>query len=170
MRKAAFVLALSSLLVACTDPPLDVAQGVKLERFQGRWYEIAKLRRPTQANCFGTVANYTLEGPDALKVVHECHEDSPDGPRKLSAARAVASDPSEPAKLSLDFGMAYGDYWILETGDKYEYAVIGHPSRRYLWILSRASTLPEAVLDGVLERSRAKGFPVDELDYTVQPN
>ncbi len=106
----------------------------------------------------------------ALKVIHECHEDSPDGPRKVSAARAVASDPSEPAKLSLDFGMAYGDYWILETGDNYEYAVIGHPSRRYLWILSRAFTLPEEVLEGVLERSRAKGFPVDELDYTVQPN
>jgi apolipoprotein D and lipocalin family protein len=170
MRKAALALAFTSLLAACTDPPLDVAEGIELERFQGRWYELAKLRRPTQTSCFGTIARYTLDGSDALKVIHECHEDSPDGPRKTSAARAVASDPSEPAKLSLDFGMAYGDYWIIETGDDYEYAVIGHPSRRYLWILGRASTLPKSVLDGVLERARAKGFPVDELDYTVHPN
>ncbi len=117
MRNAVFVLALTSLLAGCTDPPLDVAEGVKLERFQGRWYEIAKLRRPTQTNCFGTIAHYTLDRSDALKVVHECHEDSPDGPLKTSVARAVASDPDEPAKLSLEFGMAYGDAWILETGD-----------------------------------------------------
>ncbi len=52
----------SSLLGACTDPPLEVADGVKLERFQGRWYEIAKLKRPTQTNCFGTIANYALDG------------------------------------------------------------------------------------------------------------
>lgn len=56
---------------------------------------------------------------------------------------------------------------IIAIGEAYDYAVIGHPSRDYLWILSRERTLPEAKLDGVLERARGRGFPVAILDYTA---
>jgi len=84
-------------------------------------------------------------------------------------ARAVATDPDVPAKLSLDFGFAYGDYWIIELGDDYEYAVIGHPSRDYLWILARAPELEAELLSGITARARQRHFPVDLLDYTLQP-
>ena len=90
------------------------------------------------------------------------------GPLKRVAARAVATDAAVPAKLSLDFGFAYGDYWIVEIGDDYEYAVVGHPTRDYLWILSRERTLPQAKLDGILARAKAQGFPVGILTYTEQ--
>jgi len=157
-----------SLLVACQNEPLDVATQVDLSRMQGKWFEIAKLPRPSQTGCTGTSAEYTLKSDTELLVVNECHQDSLQGPIKRVAARAVASDAAVPAKLSLDFGFAYGDYWVLEVGPSYEYAVIGHPTRDYLWILSRERTLRRDTLDGILQRAQARGFPVGILDYTKQ--
>lgn len=161
-------LALCGLFaLGCQNQPLDVAQ-VDLERMQGKWFEIATLPRPSQAGCTGTTAEYQLESKTELLVVNECHEGDLEGPVKRVAARAVADDAATPAKLSLDFGFAYGDYWIIEVGDDYEYAVVGHPTRDYLWILSRERSLPKPKLDGVLERAQSRGFPVGILTYTRQ--
>jgi apolipoprotein D and lipocalin family protein len=164
MRKLALV---ALMLLGCHDEPLDVAN-VELSRMQGKWFEIASLPRPSQAGCTGTTAEYQLASKTELLLVNECHEGKLDGPLKRVAARAVVTDPAVPAKLSLDFGFAYGDYWLVDVGPDYEYAVVGHPTRDYLWILSRERSLPHATLDGILERARAKGFPVGVLTYTEQ--
>ncbi len=158
---------LSMVPLACQNDALDVAR-VDLSRMQGKWFEIAKIPRPSQAGCTGTTAEYTLKSATELLVVNECHEGSLQGALKRVAARAVANDAAAPAKLSLDFGFAYGDYWIVEVGEDYEYAVVGHPTRDYLWILSREKKLHQSTLDGVLERAKARGFPVGILSYTEQ--
>ncbi|MES1182670.1 MAG: lipocalin family protein [Myxococcales bacterium] len=158
---------LGLLALACQSEPLDVAH-VELSRMQGKWFEIAKLPRPSQAGCTGTTAEYQLKSSTELLVVNECHQGTLQGPVKRVAARAVATDASVPAKLSLDFGFAYGDYWIVEVGPSYEYAVVGHPTRDYMWILSRERSLPQATLDGVLARAKDRGFPVGILSFTEQ--
>jgi apolipoprotein D and lipocalin family protein len=167
MHWAIRLAGLALLLLGCQTEPLDVAH-VDLSRMQGKWFEIAKLPRPSQAGCTGTTAEYQLHSPTQLLVVNECRQLNLQGPVKRVAARAVVTDPSVPAKLSLDFGMAFGDYWIIEVGDDYEYAVIGHPTRDYLWILSRQRSLPKAKLDGILERAQSRGFPTGILEYTEQ--
>ncbi len=165
-RPLRFIL-LGLLALACDSEPLDVAR-VELPRMQGKWFEIAKLPRPSQAGCSGTTADYQLKSATELLVVNECHEGGLQGPIRRVAARAVATDATVPAKLSLDFGFAYGDYWIVEVGEDYEYAVVGHPSRDYLWILSRERSLPQTTLDGVLARAKNRGFPVGILSFTEQ--
>jgi apolipoprotein D and lipocalin family protein len=172
MRVASWLWLIGSLSLAgfglgCQHEPLEVAR-VDLQQIAGKWFEIAKLPRPTQAGCTGTTAEYQLKSSRELLVVNECREGSLSGPLKRASARAVANDPGEPGKLSLDFGFAYGDYWVIDAGEQYEYLVVGHPSRDYLWILSRARTLPDATLSGVLERARQKGFAVGILSYTEQ--
>ena len=159
---------LALVALACqSDPPLNVAH-IDLKLMEGKWYEVASLPRPTQAGCTGTTAQYQLKSSTELLVVNECHLGDLNGPVKRAAARAVAADPDTPAKLSLDFGFAYGDYWVIDVGEQYEYLVVGHPSRDYLWILSREPSLPRATLDGAIERARANGFPVGILSYTRQ--
>lgn len=167
MHWATRLTTLALLTLGCQNEPLDVAT-VDLTRMQGKWFEIAKLPRPSQAGCTGTTAEYQLASATQLLLVNECHQGNLQGPVKRVTARAVVTDPSVPAKLSLDFGIAFGDYWILETGNDYDYAVIGHPTRDYLWILSRERSLPQAQLDGVLDRAKASGFPTGILEYTEQ--
>ncbi|MEO7331124.1 MAG: lipocalin family protein [Minicystis sp.] len=152
-------------LVGCSNEPLDTAPNVDLSRFQGRWYEIAKLPRPTQANCKGTQAFYTLRG-QGLDVVNQCHLDRLDGELKQRNARAEVTDSS--AKLSIDVGGFTGDYWILEVGEHYEHAVIGVPSRDYLWILSRTPTLDEKTFTSLVQRAHDAKFDTSRLERTEQ--
>ncbi|MFO0762501.1 MAG: lipocalin family protein, partial [Byssovorax sp.] len=88
------------------------------------------------------------------------------GALKQRSARAEITDVS--AKLSIDVGGFTGDYWILEVGEHYEYAVIGVPSRDYLWILSRTPKLDEALLQGIEARAHAAKFDTARLERTPQ--
>jgi apolipoprotein D and lipocalin family protein len=162
----ALCAAVTVLQPACsTNPPLDTAN-VDLSRFQGKWYEIAKLPRVTQAGCVGTTAFYRMTSATEIDVVNECTKD---GLRTSVPAKAVVPDTSSPGKLSLDVGGFFGDYWITEVGDTYEYAVIGHPSRDYLWILSRTPKLDPAKLTSILDHVKKQQFDVSRLEYTPQP-
>jgi apolipoprotein D and lipocalin family protein len=79
-------------------------------------------------------------------------------------------DRTSNAKLEVTFFWPFwGDYWILDLGPDYEYAVVGHPSRDYLWILSRTPTLDEATYEGILIRVEEMGYPLDRLEKTLQP-
>lgn len=149
VRRACWLLFALSLPACDTEPPLAVAS-VDLNRFQGTWYEIAKLPRHTETGCRGTTATYRLRSGGKLDVQSEC---TVDGVPRRMIAEAVVSDPDTPAKLSLDVGGFYGDYWILEVGKDYEYAVVGHPAREYLWILSRTPALTKSDLAPILDRS-----------------
>lgn len=162
-----WIFALACLaLSACADEPLDVAPNVDLPRFQGKWFEIAKLPRLTQSNCTGTTAFFTMR-EDGLDVVNECHLDRLDGQLKSSAAH-VSTTGEGAAKLLINVGGFSGDYWILEVGEHYEYAVIGVPSRDYLWILSRTPKLDQEKLDGVVARAQKNKFATSKLEFTLQ--
>jgi apolipoprotein D and lipocalin family protein len=163
-------VALLSATGCYTEPPLDVAPNVTLAQFSGRWYEIARLPRATQSGCTGTVASYELDSAGSLDITSECRLGRLDGPRKVMRANAKVPDASIPAKLALEVGGFYGDYWILEVGSAYEFAVVGHPSREYLWILSRTPKLDPGKLHAIVERAQANHFEVSRLEYTLQPD
>jgi apolipoprotein D and lipocalin family protein len=167
---AAVCVALASLPSGChTEPSLDVAQDVDLSRFQGKWYEIARLPRTTQTDCHGTTAFYTQNPSGTLSLVNQCNVGGPSGPLDTVSMTATVTNPAEPAKLALSVGGFSGDYWILEVGPSYEYAVVGHPSREYLWILSRTPTLDAPTMQGVLARAQGNDFDTSRLEYTPQP-
>ena len=151
------------------EPPLDVAQNVDLSRFQGKWYEVAKLPRVTQTDCFGTTAFYTRTSDGSLQLVNQCNVGDTLGPLKTVTMNATVPDTSVPAKLALQVGGYSGSYWILEVGSDYEYAVVGHPSRLYLWILSRTPTLDADTVQGIVLRAKSNQFDTSQLDYTPQP-
>jgi len=167
-ERSVLVLAMALGLAGCSEQPLDVAPDVDLQRFQGHWFEIAKLPRATQADCTATTASYARVSDNELVMVNACHLGSLDGPLRSVSARARITDLGAPAKLSVDFGGFFGDYWIVDVGKHYEYAVVGHPTRDYLWIMSRTPSLEGDVLAGILERARAKKFDVTRLQYTKQ--
>jgi apolipoprotein D and lipocalin family protein len=167
---AAALGALGVAQPACNqDPPLTTVSSVDLSRFQGQWYEIARLPRPTEVDCAGTMASYALKGPTQLTLLHQCNVGSLTGPVRQVVANAVVQDPTNMAKLQVDFGGFYGDYWIIDLGESYDFAVVGHPSRDYLWILSRTPKLDAATLTGITTRAQQNGFDTSKLEYTTQP-
>ncbi len=160
-----------ALALGCgsADPPLEVAEGVSLPRFQGKWYEIARLPRATQTDCNGTTAFYTQRSDGSLALVNQCNLQSKTGPLYTVSMTATVPDSNVPAKLALDVGGYTGDYWILEVGANYEYAVVGHPSRLYWWVLSRTPSLDASTMNGITDRAKESGFDLSQLLYTPQP-
>jgi len=166
LRSVLLVVALAA--VGCTDREPDVAQGLSLERFEGRWYEIARIPRDYDRTCHDTTAEYRLTGPAALEMTHRCHLATTDGKLSEFRAPAAADDPRVPAKLTLDLGYFYGDYWVLDVGKGYEDALIGHPSLTMLWVLSRSPTLAPERYQELTALATRQGYGVGMLEMTPQ--
>ena len=151
-------------------PPLQTVAEVELPRYLGTWYEIASFPQSFQEGCTGTTATYSLRDDGEIDVVNRCRKGSLDGAEDSAEGRARVVDKSTNAKLEVSFFRPFwGDYWIIDLGADYEYAVVGHPGRDYLWILSRSPTMEKPVYDGILERLRSKGYQLERLQKTLQP-
>jgi apolipoprotein D and lipocalin family protein len=155
---------------SATYPDLPVVDQVDLDRYVGRWYEIASFPAPFQQNCVGTRADYSLNDDGTIAVVNSCYDGSFDARLRTANGTARAVGGSNNAKLLVRFFLFDGDYWILELGEDpdYGYAVVGAPSRDYLWILSRQPQLSQDIVDAILDRLPELGFEVERLEFTEQ--
>jgi len=150
--------------------PLRTVSHVDLTRYVGTWYEIASYPQRFQKGCTATTAVYTLRPDGKIQVVNQCHRDSLDGRETVARGRARVVDRETNAKLKVSFFWPFwGDYWIIDLDPDYRYAVVGHPNRKYLWILSRTRTMDPHVYSGILERLTAQGYDVAKLRVTLQP-
>lgn len=156
-------------LIGCATPahgPLQVVSHVDLARYVGRWYEIARFPNWFQRNCAESTATYRLNEDGSIAVLNQCRKEPG---RELESAEGTAwvVDPATNAKLKVQFFWPFrGDYWIIDLGPDYEYAVVGHPSRDYLWILSRTPQMDEAAYNRILQRLRQQDYDVTRLIKT----
>jgi apolipoprotein D and lipocalin family protein len=150
-------------------PPLKVVPYVDLKRYLGTWYEIARFPNRFQEGCVGTKATYTLLEDGKMGVLNQCHKGTLEGEISSAKGKAWVVDPETNAKLKVSFFWPFtGDYWIIDLGENYEYAVVGHPKRKYLWILSRKPEMDEGLYQHILEKLRSQFYDVSKLLKTLQ--
>jgi apolipoprotein D and lipocalin family protein len=173
---SALVLALALAGCATTTtarlelPELQTVPHVELSRYLGTWYELASFPQSFQRGCTGSTATYSLRADGEVDVLNRCRKGSLSGPEDSAQGRARVADTSTNAKLQVSFFWPFwGDYWVIDLGPDYEYAVVGHPSRDYLWVLGRAPTMDAAVYEGILGRLRVQGYELARLERTLQP-
>ncbi len=155
--------------VTANEKPLETVPHVDLARYVGTWYEIASFPQRFQKGCTGTVATYTIRPDGKIDVLNRCSRDSLAGKVTTAKGKARVVDTVTNAKLKVTFFWPFwGDYWIIDLGRDYEYAVVGHPNRKYLWILSRTTTMSASVYDGIIERLKAQGYDTSKLATTLQ--
>lgn len=148
------------------QPGLQTVPYVDLDRYLGKWYDIASFPQRFQKGCTCTSAEYSLNKDGTIAVVNRCLKD---GKEKVSRGKARVKDKKTNARLSVTFFWPFkGKYWIIDLAPDYSYAVVGHPSRDYLWILSRKPELDAEVYKGILERVRSQGYDLARLQKTAQ--
>jgi len=145
---------------------LEVVPFVELEKYLGKWYEIAHLPAKFQEGCNETTATYTLSKDGSISVVNQSIKN---GKMKQAKGKAKVVDKKSNAKLKVTFFWPfYGDYWIIALGNDYDYAVVGTPNRKYLWILSRTPQMDDKLYLQLIEYAKSKGFDVNKLIKTLQ--
>jgi len=160
----------AAAVVSAEEPPLEVVESVDLDRYLGTWYEIASYPAWFQRGCTAVTAQYSLRDDGLIRVVNSCNKGALDGKLKQSSGRAKVVDGSNNAKLKVSFfGPFWGDYWIIDLDPEYRWAVVGVPSRKYLWILSRTRSMDEALYQEIVGRLQAKGYDKARLVRTLQP-
>ncbi len=157
-----------SLLQRQRRQSLKTAPDVDLQRYAGSWFEIARLPSPEEKRAVNIRATYTLRSDGQIDVLNECELDGFNGPHREAKAVAWIPDLAEPSKLKVRFGIFSADYWILELGEHYEYAVVGTPNRHRLWILSRQPQLRKEVFEGIVARMQEQGFDLKRLILAPQ--
>ena len=135
----------------------------------GRWYEIASYPQRFQKGCHCTTAQYTLSKKGYVIVENRCNRDSIRGRESYIKGKAFVEKNSGNAKLKVQFFWPFrAKYWIIDLADDYSYAVVSHPNKKYLWILSRTTKTDERIFKEIIDRLRTKGFDLSKLQITVQ--
>ncbi len=171
---------------AAAVPALQSVPSVDINRYMGTWYQIAYYTNSFQKQCVGgTTADYALRTDGTVTVTNTCRtadgspstaigQARPKQPRFLNVP--VGPAPST-AKLEVRFApsflswlpLVWAPYWVIQLPDDYRYAVVGEPSRQYLWILSRTPTLDpqdRAIIEGLLQQ---QGYDPTKLVNEAQP-
>lgn len=154
---------------------LQAVPRVELDKYVGKWYEIAKYPNKFQKKCVGnTTATYTRKENGRIEVLNQCL--MKDGMINSAKGEAKIDDKATNSKLKVRFApgslsflpFVWANYWVIDLDKDYEYAVIGEPGRDYFWILSRKPELDEKTFQAILRRAETMGFDPANVERTPQ--
>ena len=167
-------LTLAVLMAATTTVPLTntpVSQ-LDLARYAGTWHEIAHLPMFFQRKCVSdTTATYTRRADGTVEVDNACRTTEGKVQRSVGAAKPVTG---QPGALKVRFAPSWlgwipgvwADYWVIDLDPNYQWAVVGSPSQKYLWILSRSPTMGKPTFDAIITRAQRRGYDTTKLVMT----
>ena len=142
----------------------ETVKELDLDRYMGTWYEIARFPHSFEKGLVGVTATYSKRDDGKIKVINKGYKNSLDGKLKIAEGKAKIPNVNEPAKLKVSFfWFFYGDYFVMELEDNYQWAVIGSDSDKYLWILSRTAQMEDATYQMLLEKIKNRVYNLDKL-------
>jgi apolipoprotein D and lipocalin family protein len=154
---------------AAVKQELKTVDSVDVQKYMGKWYDIADYPAWFQKNCVAVTATYTLMPNGTVKVLNECRKEKLDGKYSSITGKAWVSDKKTNSKLKVRFFWPFSaDYWIIDLGKDYEYAVVSEPTRKFLWILCRKPVMDETVYNGIIDRLKKQGFDLTKLQKILQ--
>ncbi len=154
--------------VVASEEPVTTVDSVNLQRYAGLWYEIARIPNRFQNKCDRhTTAEYSLMENGRIRVINRCITADGDTTAARGVAKVVDSESRARLKVSfvnlLGLRLFWGDYWIIALDDAYRWAVVGHPERKYGWILSRTPQLDREVMENIYAKIKEQGYDADRF-------
>ncbi len=158
-----------SVQAQASSSALPTVSDVVLDRYVGRWFEIARLPMWFERQCIGDVsATYTARTDQRMDVLNRCRTET-----GFISAQGIAEipNPAYPGQLRVRFApdwlswlpVVWGDYWIIDLDPQYRWVLVGAPSRDYLWILSRRPRLDAQVVTALKQKAASLGFAVGAM-------
>jgi apolipoprotein D and lipocalin family protein len=146
-----------------TTSRLPTVENLDIDKYLGTWYEIARLPNGFEKGLECVTATYSLKKNGKIEVLNKGYTSGTSGRLKTAKGVAWVPDPAYPGRLKVRFFWPFsGDYYITALDEAYSYALVGDPSRQYLWILSRTKEMNEALYAELLKRA-------DENEFDIKP-
>lgn len=164
IRKLIILIAMLNIL-SCTAPrELSTVEEVDINKYIGTWYEIARLPNRFEKGLECVSATYSIKDNGKIEVLNKGYLIEKKGEFKTAKGTAWIPDPKYPGRLKVRFFWPFsGDYYIMVLDEAYAYALVGDPSRKYLWILSRTKVLDAAIYSDLLNFAEENGFDVKRI-------
>lgn len=164
----------ATLLGQAVAGDVKAVEKIDLDKYLGTWVEIASIPQFFQRKCVrDTRATYSAADNSLIKVENVCTRE--DGAREKAEGRARRADVESPSKLEVTFIELFGEYrfwvsggyWVIALDGDYQWAVVGHPSRRFGWVLARDKRLPAVALSEIIGRIKSQGY--DACEFVITP-
>jgi apolipoprotein D and lipocalin family protein len=160
-------LILMSVKYCSAQAELVTVDKVDLAKYSGKWYDISHLPARFLDGCDCITAHYSLNPDGSVIVFNQCRNRK--GESSSIKGKALAVNGSGNAKLKVQFFWPFrSDYYIIGLAEDYSWAVVGTPSRKYLWILSRYPQMDPPLYNDLIKMCGNKGFRVEFLTKTNQ--
>jgi apolipoprotein D and lipocalin family protein len=174
LRYILVLLALPAMLVlgGCSTglpPGVTPVQDFELQRYLGKWYEIARLDHSFERGLERVTAEYSLRDDGGVRVINRGY-DPASGTWKEAEGKAYFVRSPDVGYLEVSFfGPFYGAYVVFELDHEgYDYAFVSGPDTSYLWLLARTPSVDDALIQRFIEAARARGFNTDALIFVSQ--
>ncbi|MCS6117706.1 lipocalin [Shewanella baltica] len=170
MRKLLLVISIF-LLSGCLGMPklVQPVNDFELNKYLGKWYEIARLDHSFERGLSQVSAEYSLKDDGGVMVINRGFSAAKNEWKEAEGKAYFVNGDSEGYLKVSFFGPFYGSYVVFELDhENYQYAFISGPDTSYLWLLAKTPTVPPEVLQKFVEMSKARGFDTDSLIYVQQ--
>ncbi len=177
MLRNRIILLTAGLLSACGTGPVgnrnvpEPAKAVELDRYLGKWYEMARYENRFEKGCEAITAEYARRDDGLVSILNTCRRGGAGGPVESAEGKARIVENSGGAKLEVSFfGPFYlGDYWVLDHAENYSWSIVGEPSGRYLWLLTRQPLPAQEYREMLVGKIKSLGYDTSLLYFPKQP-
>lgn len=165
MLKSIFTVFFAFSLASCnTSKELPTVSDVDLKRYAGLWYEIARLPNRFEKGLDCVTAQYTLLDNGKVEVINQGRKVDNDNEKSSIKGYARVPDDTFPGRLKVTFFWPFaGDYYIIALDEDYSYALVGDPSRKFLWILSKNNSLDTEIYENLIDIAINYGFDTESI-------
>jgi apolipoprotein D and lipocalin family protein len=172
LRCCSILVVLAGILMGCASmtTPMQTVPHVDLPRYMGDWYVIAEIPYFAEKDCVDSIESYALRPDGDIDNWFTCRKKSFEAPMKrLVTTKARVVDKSTNASWRVRFFKILSvQYLILDLDPNYQWVMVGHPSRRYGWIMARSKTLPDSTYEAILGRTRQQGYDPEKFQKVPQ--
>lgn len=149
---------------------LKTVNNVSLDKYMGQWYEIVRLPNGFEKGLICVTAEYSLRPDGKVTVINSGRKESKNNKLKTAKGKAWVPDKNKTGQLKVQFFWPFaGNYYIFHLDEKnYQYALVGDPSRKYFWLLSRTPQIENDLYSSLMEIARDNGFDVKKFYKTPQ--
>jgi apolipoprotein D and lipocalin family protein len=162
-KRLLILLSMASFLSCKTTQDLPTVEKVEISKYTGQWYEIARLPNSFEKGLECVTATYTQKSNGKIEVLNRGYS-SDKGRYKTAKGTAWIPDSNFPGRLKVTFFWPFsGNYYIISLDEDYQYALVGDPSRKFLWVLARSKTLETPIYDDLMKNAESNGFDINQV-------